>query len=534
MDYVFSAVFAEGDRFAEHAAAQEWSAAWDALLETMIAGERPAEATVGALRIVRSELVHDGAVIGDLVMAFDATRMREELSALHRTVAVIGGAALLVAALVVWFAARSVTRPLVRVRDMITAVTCGDLNFENRDIARHDEVGEIAAAVYAFRETTLEIQKMEEAGRAERDRAERERLAMLDHLEREIGETVAQALRGDFTRAVVAATGDPTLDKLAQSVDGMRRAVGGFLDRLEEVLARMAQGDLSREMPLELEGRFAEVSQGVNGATAEMRRVIGEIGRLSDSVATSGRAIAEGAEDLSRRVERQAAAIEQSAAGMEEVSSNARATAAGAEEVGAEARRNADMTRRGDAAMRDVIAAMERIRESSGKIADITTVIDGIAFQTNLLALNAAVEAARAGEAGRGFAVVAQEVRSLAERAGAASRDIAGLIGESGRTVSEGVSLVEAVAQDLRGIDDSAQAIGRRIEEILRAAREQADGAAEISTAIVEMDRITQQNASAAEHSAGEARALAEMIGRMQALIAFFEAGDGRPALAAE
>jgi methyl-accepting chemotaxis protein len=540
-DYAFSAVLTPGrgggvDVFTQHAAAGAWNPDWDGLLAGVEIGAEPAKVIAGDIILTASPLKSgEGETLGASVVAFDQSRILEQLSALYRQSALIGSVVLAAAAGVALLIANSITAPLRRVRDMITWVTDGRLDFDNREAGRGDEVGQIAAAVDAFRETTRAVRAMETERDAEREQAERARREMLDQLEEQIGASVAAALEGDFSHAVDARFDDPTLDQLARNVDRMRAVVGRFLDALEHVLSRMEHGDLGGAMPDDMRGRYHEVASSMNATNREIRRIIGDITELGETMAGGGRRIAEGSVELSSRVERQAAAIEESAAGIEQMSANARTAAANAEEVGDKARENVEMTQRGDATMREVIEAMERIRASSGKIGDITSVIEGIAFQTNLLALNAAVEAARAGEAGKGFAVVAAEVRGLAERASTASRDIAGLIGESTKTVGEGVRKVEAAASDLAKIDQSAQDIGARIEEILRAVREQADGSAEISTAIVEMDRMTQQNAAVAEKSAEEARALADMTDRMKALLSFFaDARGARAAMAAE
>jgi len=218
--------------------------------------------------------------------------------------------------------------------------------------------------------------------------------------------------------------------------------------------------------------------------------------------------IAAGNTDLSSRTEQQAAAVEETAASMEQLSSTVKQNAENAHHASKLASEASQTATRGGKQVGDVVVTMQQISGSSKRIAEITSVINGIAFQTNILALNAAVEAARAGEQGRGFSVVASEVRSLAQRSAQAAKEIEGLIAESVERVNTGAKLVENTGRTMQDIVQSVTNVRDIMGEIASASDEQSRGIAQISQAIVEMDSTTQQNAALVEQSAAAADSL--------------------------
>jgi len=208
------------------------------------------------------------------------------------------------------------------------------------------------------------------------------------------------------------------------------------------------------------------------------------------------------------RSEQQAASLEQSAAALEQATANARQSAGGAAEAAKLVTSTRTDAEESGEVVRHAIGAMEALAASSGQMAQIITAIDEIAFQTNLLALNAGVEAARAGESGRGFAVVAQEVRALAQRSGDAAREIKALIGTSNDQVGQGVELVDRAGRALMRIAGRVAEVDSLVSAIAAASREQALGLGEVSSAVSQMDQITQQNAAMVEETNAACRAL--------------------------
>jgi methyl-accepting chemotaxis protein len=237
--------------------------------------------------------------------------------------------------------------------------------------------------------------------------------------------------------------------------------------------------------------------------------------------------------------EQSAASLEQTSAAIEEITANVSSTSKRAAETRDTVRDTRARAENADKVMREATEAMRRIETSSKQIANINSVIDEIAFQTNLLALNAGVEAARAGEAGKGFAVVAQEVRELALRCSGAAKEIGALIGNSAVSVSDGARLVNVTGEELRAIAGLIQRVDENVDAIAIGAREQSTALSEVSTAVVEMDKATQQNAAMVQEMNVAGDALAEESRQLNALIAHFRVShagarrDGRAARAA-
>jgi methyl-accepting chemotaxis protein len=242
-------------------------------------------------------------------------------------------------------------------------------------------------------------------------------------------------------------------------------------------------------------------------------------------VGSAASEIAAGSADLSARTEQQASSLEETAASMEELSATVRQNSENAQQANQLATTAREAADRGGRVTTQAVEAMTRIEGASQKISDIIGVIDEIAFQTNLLALNAAVEAARAGEAGKGFAVVASEVRTLAQRSAQASKEIKGLILDSGNQVKDGVKLVNAAGEALEGIVGSVKKVADIVSEIAAASAEQASGVEQVNSAVTQMDEMTQKNAALVEESAAAARSLEEQASELTRLIGFFSTG---------
>ena len=296
------------------------------------------------------------------------------------------------------------------------------------------------------------------------------------------------------------------------------RQLGGEPAYAAQVVRRIAEGDLSTPIALgqahphsllaamaSMQQRLEEVVCGIRGS--------------SDSVAGGSQQIAAGNADLSQRTDEQAASLQQTAASMNQLGSAVQATADMARQAAQRAGLASKAAERGGAAVQDVVATMQQISAGSRKIADIVSVIDGIAFQTNLLALNAAVEAARAGEHGKGFAVVAAEVRGLAGRCSEAAREITHLIADSAGRVQAGSQLVGHAGNTMSQLLDEMRDMAALIEQIDRASGEQTLGLQQIAVAIDQLDETTRRNATLVEQSAaaadslnGQARALAQAV----------------------
>ncbi|PQK94904.1 methyl-accepting chemotaxis protein [Pantoea ananatis] len=304
-----------------------------------------------------------------------------------------------------------------------------------------------------------------------------------------------------------------------------------------EAAERVAEGDLTAQVPVSGRDETGKLLEAIRGMQHSLVQTVSAVRANAESVAAASLQIAQGNTELSQRTEEQASALEQTAATMGQLGVTVRNNADNASQAATLAVTVRDVARQGNDITANITETMKNIGESSGHIADITSVIDSIAFQTNILALNAAVEAARAGEQGRGFAVVAGEVRSLAQRSATAAGEIRQLIEANAQRVSEGSALVARSAGTMSAVVSSVGQLTDRVEEITAATAEQARGIEQVSIAVTEIDGVTQQNASLVEESASAAASLREQADRLlQSVSVFTLSGHSlsvaRPALA--
>ncbi|KAA5970783.1 methyl-accepting chemotaxis protein [Pantoea sp. M_9] len=287
-------------------------------------------------------------------------------------------------------------------------------------------------------------------------------------------------------------------------------------------IRHIASGDLTQ--PIQVEGRneMSQLAASLHEMQQSLVRTVSDVRDGSDAIFTGASEISAGNNDLSARTEEQAASLEQTAASMEQLTATVKQNAENARQASQLALSASDTARKGGDVVEGVVRTMSDIAGSSKKIADIISVIDGIAFQTNILALNAAVEAARAGEQGRGFAVVAGEVRSLAQRSAQAAKEIKGLIEESVTRVNAGSQLVGTAGDTMSDIVGAVTRVTDIMGEIASASDEQSRGIDQVGHAVTEMDRVTQQNAALVEESAAAAASLEAQASRLSQSVAVF------------
>jgi len=289
-----------------------------------------------------------------------------------------------------------------------------------------------------------------------------------------------------------------------------------------DVAQALAQGDLSRTLRSDSRDEVGQMVRAMGKAIEHMKGVIESIKVASDSVATAADQIAMGNQDLSARTEGQASSLQQTASSMEEMSATVTQNADTAARSRELATQMADGAEQSGKIFHQVVSRMEAIKQTSAKIADINSVIDGIAFQTNILALNAAVEAARAGEQGRGFAVVAAEVRSLAQRSTQAAREIKTLIGQSVDSIEQGYSLAAGSTQAIERLVVQVKEVSHLISDIALSSEQQSMGIAQVNQAVSQLDQGTQQNAALVEESSAAAISLSEQARRLQVSVGSF------------
>ena len=307
------------------------------------------------------------------------------------------------------------------------------------------------------------------------------------------------------------------------------RSITRPLAQAVQVARTVAAGDLGMQFAVDRHDETGQLLQALKAMNDSLRRVVGQVRASSDSIATASGQIASGNADLSQRTEEQASNLQQTAASMEQLTGTVTQNAETARQAALLATSASSVAAKGGAVVEQVVGTMEQITASSRRIADIISVIDGIAFQTNILALNAAVEAARAGEHGKGFAVVASEVRSLAQRSASAAKEIKDLIGDSVDKVDEGSRLVADAGSTMQDIVGQVQRVAALIEVISHATQEQSTGIAQVGTAVNQLDEVTQQNAALVEESAAAADSLRQQAAELVRAVSVFRLGAETP-----
>ena len=372
---------------------------------------------------------------------------------------ILGGSAAAFALVIsglTWLISRRITHPLDRLRLCMTELAAGTLDGTVPGQDRLDEVGSMAGAVQVFKDNALQAQEVERAEVGARRAAEEVRV------------------KADAERAAAA---DATILVVVSIGTG---------------LERMAAGDLSYRLDQALPAEYERLRLDFNATMTRLQELLRAIAMNTAGLHAGTMNITQAADDLSHRTEQQAASLEETAAALDQITATVRKTSEGvhlARDVVSRTKVDAEHS---GGVVRQAVAAMGEIEQSSQKISQIIGVIDEIAFQTNLLALNAGVEAARAGDAGRGFAVVASEVRALAQRSAEAAREIKALISASAKQVGSGVKLVDETGQALTRIVTQVGEVAHIVSEIASAAQEQATGLQEVNTAVNQMDQVTQ------------------------------------------
>jgi len=318
---------------------------------------------------------------------------------------------------------------------------------------------------------------------------------------------------------------------VASLVMGWRvtRGITRPLGRAVDVARRVAAGDLGSRIEGRTNDETGQLMAALHDMNDSLRGIVGNVREGTQAIAAASAQIASGNQDLSSRTEMQAATLEHATSSMKTLTEAVRGNADNAHQASVLAANARGVAVEGGAVVAQVVASMGAIEASSRKVVDIIGVIDGIAFQTNLLALNAAVEAARAGEQGRGFAVVAAEVRTLAQRSGAAAREIKALIGDSVNEVSRGTELVGQAGDTIRDVVSSVQRVAAIVGEIAAAGQIQRTGIETVNDTIAQIDATSQQNAALVEQAAAAADSLRAQAGRLESAVSLFKLERATP-----
>jgi methyl-accepting chemotaxis protein len=342
-------------------------------------------------------------------------------------------------------------------------------------------------------------------------------------VEQELDRIVRAAAAGDFQGRVGTVDKEGFFLELAQHLNSLLEASATSIEQISQLFAALAQGDLSVRMTGNFSGVYRQIHDNANATVDQLTRIVGSIQTSSSSINEVANDLAQGSDNLSARTEQQAASLEETAAAMEELTSTVRQNANNAQQANALAMGAANVASEGGQVVGQVVTTMVDIQSASRRIAEIISVIDGIAFQTNILALNAAVEAARAGEQGRGFAVVASEVRTLAQRSAGAAKEIKELIDDSVNRVATGAELVQRAGSTMQQLVTSVQQVHDIMGAISSASQEQSQGIEQINQSIAQMDVGTRSNAALVEESLSATRVLGEQADELATAVARFK-----------
>ena len=362
--------------------------------------------------------------------------------------------------------------------------------------SNQETIAKMSAAIAAHREYNMQV------GAAASEEAKQ----ILNHADWLAG------LIGIISIAVVALMGITLARKLVSS-----------LHQAMAVAKAVAEGDLTQRIDVSGTDEVAQLMGSIKDMASSLEAICTQIRHGTDAIATASAEIATGNMDLSSRTEQQAGALEETASSMEELTSTVKQNSDNARQANTLANAASNVAVDGGVVVSQVVETMAAINDSSRKIVDIISVIDGIAFQTNILALNAAVEAARAGEQGRGFAVVAAEVRNLAQRSASAAKEIKTLIDNSVEKVDSGTKLVDQAGVAMNNIVTSIQKVNDVVSEISNASHEQSSGIDQINQAVMHMDESTQQNAALVEQAAAAASSLQDQATRLTQVVSVFK-----------
>jgi methyl-accepting chemotaxis protein len=503
-------------------------------------------------------------VVGDRLLERNQVVAEEQRSAVTRDFLILLAGVGIAVSLLLWLGARSIVRAIGTAVRNANEVAEGNLSNEIR-VSSRDEIGQLLLALRRMQAKLHERREADQARAQADENAGKEVAAIVDAtlqgdlsqrievagkqgfilqlaeginamqedlrrraendavIGREVAEIIEAARNGDMAQRIDMQGKDGFFRILAEGINQLLTVVSATFEDVARVMDALSQGDLTRQIDKQYNGVFGRVKDDVNATIQRLQEIVGQIHESTGVISNTVSEIVSGNNNLSERTEQQASSLEETASSMEELTSTVRNNADNAQQANRMASETRVLAEKSGAVVKEAVHAMEAIKGSSSKIAEIIGVIDEIAFQTNLLALNASVEAARAGEQGRGFAVVATEVRNLAQRSATAAKAIKELIQDSVSKVQMGSKRVVESGATLEAIVGSVKKVGDLIAEIAASSAEQSSGIDQVNQAVMQMDHMTQQNAALAEQASAASVSMREQAQEMGKQIGFFK-----------
>ncbi len=497
-----------------------------------------------SIMVFTEKILSNGQPVGSFAVGMSTVSMQSALTKLHTMQA--ASTLMLIFIMVVvlsWLFQKMVTRPLRKITGAAEAIAAGSIQ-QHIDHRSQDEIGKLAdsfrSLIDYIKDTSESVLLLSQGNlsiksfaRSEQDILHANVTGAAGALRDLLAETqglIRPAQAGDLKQRGDAAKFPGVYRNLVEGMNATLDAMAAPINEAAMILEKVAARDLTARMSGDYKGDFARIKTALNQTLATLDQALAQVAIAATQTAAASYQISQGSQSLSHGASEQASTIEEISGSLQEMTSMTKQNAANAKEgrnLSEGARTSAE---RGVESMKRLSQAIVSIKDSSDKTAKIVKIIDEIAFQTNLLALNAAVEAARAGDAGKGFAVVAEEERNLAMRSAEAAKNTAGMIEASVKNSGYGVSLNQEVLQNFKEISEQVAKVTAVMADITTASDEQSHGVLQITTAVEQMNQVTQQTAANAEESASAAEELSSQSKEMQRMIASFTLSETQPA----